>query len=105
MFSTHLNWYCLTMSIKKLVIQLEKHIRVKFLENNGKFYSNRRNSYIHVGLDRSLFGLDNFKKPLDEIDFLLNEYFPNKFISVFPPKLIHPTRWKHDYIVNRKNGI
>ena len=48
------------MSIKKLVIPLEKHIHVKFPVYNAKFYSNRRNSYIHMGLDRSLFGFDKF---------------------------------------------
>ena len=39
------------MSIKKLMIQLEKHIYNKFTELNAKFYSNRRNFYIHMELD------------------------------------------------------
>ena len=78
MFSSHLDWYCLTMSIKKLVIQLEKHIHVNFPVYNAKFYSNRRNGYIHMGLDRSLFGFDNFKKLLDEIDCFLIEHLPKK---------------------------
>ena len=43
------------MSIKKLVVQLEKHITVKFPEYDAKFYSNRRNFYIHMGFDKSLF--------------------------------------------------
>ena len=41
------------MSIKKLIIQLEKHINTKFPEYQAKFYSNRRNNYIHMGLDKS----------------------------------------------------
>ena len=49
------------MSVKKLVIQLEKHINLKFPENHAKFYSNRRNFYIHMGLDNSIFGYTNFK--------------------------------------------
>ena len=102
MFSSHLNWYCFTMSIKKLVIQLEKCIHVKFPEYNAKFYSNRRNNYIHIGLDSSLFGYANFKKLLDEVDCFLNENLRDKFISVSPPKLIHSTKWKHDYIVKLK---
>ena len=102
MFSSHLNWYCFTMSIKKLVIQLEKWIHVKFPEYNPKFYSNRRNNYIHIGLDSSLFGYANFKKLLDEVDCFLNENLRDKFISVSPPKLIHSTKWKHDYIVKLK---
>ena len=48
------------MSIKKLVRQLEKHTNVKFVEYHAKFYSNRRNFYIYMGLDNSLFGYDNF---------------------------------------------
>ena len=53
------------MSIKKVVTQLEKHMSLKFPEYGSKFYSNRRNYYIHLGLDKSLFYLKitkNFKK-------------------------------------------
>ena len=77
------------MSIKKLVVQLEKYINAKFPEYQAKFYSNRRNFYIHMGLDNSLFGYGNFKKLLEDIECFLNEHLPNKFISIFPPKLIH----------------
>ena len=87
MFSSHLNWYCLTMSIKKLIIQLEKHSNAKLPGYQTKFYSKRRNNYIHMGLDKSLFGYANFKKLLDDVDYFLSEYFPHKFISIFPPKL------------------
>ena len=93
------------MSIKKLVRQLEKQINVKLPEYHAKFYSNRRSSYIHMGLDNSLFGYDNFKKMLEEVDCFLNEHLPNKSISVFPPKLINSSKWKHDYIVSKKNGF
>ena len=72
---------------KKLIIQLEKHINGKFPEYQAKFYSDRRTNYIHMGLDKSLFGYANFKKLLDEVDRFLSEYFPHKFISIFPPKL------------------
>ena len=40
-----------------------------------------------MGLDKSLFGCANFKKLLDEGDCFLSEYFPHKFISIFPTKL------------------
>ena len=100
MFSSHLNWYCLTMSIKKLVIRLEKQIYLKFPEYNARFCSNRRNNYIHMGLDSSLFGYTNFKKLLDELDFFLNEYLPHQFISVFPPKLIHSKEWHLEMTTN-----
>ena len=72
---------------KKLIIQLEKYINGKFPEYQAKFYSDRRTNDIHMGLDKSLFGYANFKKLLDGVDYFLSEYFPHKFISIFPPKL------------------
>ena len=92
------------MSIKKLVVQLEKHIQVKFPEYQAKFYSNRRNVFIHMGLDKSLFGFENYKKLLEEIDCFLSEYLSTKFICVFRPKLIYSTNWKHNYIIYKKMG-
>ena len=90
------------MSIKKLVMQLEKHITVKFPEYDANFYSNRRNLYIHMGLDKSLFSFENYQKLLNEIDCFLNEHLEKKFIPIFPPKLIYSTKWKREYIVSRK---
>ena len=90
------------MSIEKLVKQLEKHNDSKFPENEAKFYSNRRNMYIHMGLDKSLFFYENYKQVLQEVESFLNEHLKNKFICLFPPKLIHSTKWKHDYIICRK---
>ena len=72
---------------KKIIIQLEKYINGKFPEYQAKFYSDRRTNDIHMGLDKSLFGYANFKKLLDDVDYFLSEYFPHKFISIFPPKL------------------
>ena len=57
-----------------------------------------------MGLDNSLFGYGNFKKLLEEVHCFLNEHLPKKFISIFPPMLIHSTKWKHDYIISKKNG-
>ena len=54
-------------------MQLEKHISVKFLEYQAKFYSNRRNFYVHMGLDQSLFSFENFRQLLQEIDCFLNK--------------------------------
>ena len=91
------------MSVKKLMIQLEKQIYNKFAEFNAKFYSDRRNFYIHMGLDNSLYGYSNFKQLLEEIDLFINEHLPEKFDSKFP-KLIHSTKWKFDYIVCTKKS-
>ena len=48
------------MSIKKIIEQLEKFIELKFPQCDAKFYSNRRNFYIHHGLDKSLFSFENY---------------------------------------------
>ena len=90
------------MSVKKQVIQLEKHININFPEYNAKFYSNRRNFYIHMALDNSVFGYSNFKQLLEKIDLFVNEHLREKFSSNNFPKLIHSTKWKFDYIVCRK---
>ena len=91
------------MSIKKLVKQLEKHTYVKFSEYEAKFYSHCRNMYIQIGLGKSLFSFENYKQVLQEVQSFLNEHLKNKFICLFLPKLIHSTKWKHDYIISRKN--
>ena len=89
------------MSIKKVILNLEKDIDNKFPEYKAKFYVNRRNSCIHMGLDQAIFAFLNFKQVITEIDVLLNEHLPKKFISDYP-KLIHSTKWKFDYIVAPK---
>ena len=85
-------------------MQLEKHISVKFLKYQAKFYLNCQNFYIHMGLDRSLSSFENFRQLLQETNCFLNEHLENRFNSVFPPKLISSTKWKHDYIISKKNG-
>ena len=77
------NVILLKMSIKKLVMQLEKHITVKFPEYDAKFYSNRRNFYIHMGLDKSLFSFQNYQKLLNEIDCFLNEHLRKNLLLFF----------------------
>ena len=90
------------MSIKNVVTQLEKHMSLKFPEHGSKFYSNRKNYYIHLGLDKSLFSFENYKKFLEGVNSFISEHLHSQFIFVFPPKLVISTKWKHDYIIYRK---
>ena len=92
------------MSIQKLFVQLEKYIHAKFPEYQAKFYSNRKKFYIHMRLDKSFFGFENYKKLLEEVDCFWKEHLSNKFVCVFPPKLIYSTKWKRNYIIYKKNG-
>ena len=88
---SHLVWYCLKMSIKKVVAQLEKHMSLKYPEYNSKFYANGRNFYIHLDLDKSLFSFENYKQFWQEVNSFLTEHLHTQFISVFPPKLVIST--------------
>ena len=104
------NFSCLVVVVlillkydKKLMIQLEKHIQNRFPEYEAKFHTNRRNFYIHMCTDKSLFCFENYKLLLQEIDNFLTEHMKHKFTSVNPPKLIFCTRLKHDYIIYKKN--
>ena len=71
----------------------------KFPHFNGRCYSNRRNNYIHLGLDKSLFSFEDYKRYLTEIDRFFTENLQTKFKLINPPKLVISTKWKHDYII------
>ena len=90
------------MSIKKIIKQLEKIIELNIPQFEAKFYINRQNFNIHLGLDKSLFSFENYKELLDKIDKFLGQHLVKNFESVYPPKLILSTKWKHDYIVYSK---
>ena len=62
--------------------QLEEHVKNRFPELDAKFYSNRRNFYIHIGLDKLLFSFENYTILLQEIENFLGEHLPNKFTFV-----------------------
>ena len=81
------------MSIKKTITKLEKHIGIKFPEYEAKFYSNRRNSCIHMGLDKAIFAYSNLQDLMKQINLFLDKHIPNKFSGNFP-RLIHSTKWK-----------
>ena len=89
------------MLVKKIIIQLEVIINLKFPNYNAKCSANRRNNLIHLGLDKALLPFDGFKLFLDEINKFLSERLIN-FEKVYPPKLVLFAKWKHDYIVYSK---
>ena len=90
------------MSLKKTISKLEMLMKEKFPHYDGKCYVNRRNTYIHLGLDKSLFSLDDYKEFLNTIDKFLREHLKAEFRSVNPPKLVISTKWKHDYIIRSR---
>ena len=92
------------MTIKKIISQLENLMQEKFPHFNGRFYSNRQNNYIHLGLDKSLFSFEDYKLYLAEIDKFLTENLRTEFKLFNPPKLVISTKWKHDYIIRSRHS-
>lgn len=91
------------MSVKSIIKKLEKTIEQRHPNYEAKFYINRKNNYIHLGLDRSLFLFENYKTFLKDIDNFLSSKLNEKFHKVDPPKLIMSTRWKHDYLIRSRH--
>ena len=89
------------MSVKKIIIQLEVIINLKFPNYNEKFFPNRGNTLILLGLDIALLSFNDFKLFLDEINKFLSERLIN-FEKVYPAKLVLSAKWKHDYIIYSK---
>ena len=69
----------LKMTIKEIVSQLERHIFQDNPHFHGKLYANRRNDYIHLGLDESLFSIEDFKIFLKSVDDFLSEHLRSEF--------------------------
>ena len=91
------------MSVKSIIKKLEKNIEQRHPNYEAKFYSNRRNNYIHLGLDRSLFSFENYKTFLKDIDDFLSLKLNENFRKIDPPKLIISTKWKHDYLIRSRH--
>ena len=87
------------MTVKRIISKLQLLMKQKFPHYDGKFYANRRNTYIHLGLDKSLFSFGSYKDFLYTIDKFLSEQLKTEFKIADPLKLVISTKWKHDYII------
>ena len=90
-------------TVKKIIIKLQIIMKQRFPHFDGRFYANRRNSYIHLGLDKSLCAFADYKDFLNEIDKFLSEHVRVEFKLVDEPKLVVSTKWKHDYIIRSRS--
>ena len=59
------------MSIKKLILQLEKYFKQKFPKLDAGFYVSKRNICVHMGLKRAIFSYSNYKAIIEEYKFFL----------------------------------
>ena len=91
------------MTVKKIITKLQILMKQKCPQYDSKFYANRRNTYIHLGLDKSLFSFGDYKEFLNTIDKFLSEQLRAEFKIVDPPKLVISTKWKHDYIIRSRS--
>ena len=89
--------------MKKIITKLQILMKQKFPHYDSKFYANRRNIYIHLGLDKSLFSFDDYKEFLNTIDKFLSEQLRAEFKIVDPPKLVISTTWKYDCIIRSRS--
>ena len=46
---------------------------LKFPEYNAKYFINRRNKLLHVGLDKTIFAYNDFRTFLAEVDNYLKD--------------------------------
>ena len=91
------------MSVKKIICKLQLLMKQKFPHYDGKFYANRCNTYIHLGLDKSLFSFGDYKNFLNTIDKFLSDQLRAEFKIVAPPKLVISTNWKRNYIIRSRS--
>ena len=68
------------MSIKKLILQLEKFFKQKFPDLAAGFYVNKQNVCVHMGLEKSIYSYSNYKEIIEEYDKFFEEHLSNKFI-------------------------
>ena len=69
----------------------------KHPEFRAKFYINRRNKLIHIGMDSSLYDKNNYRLYLWDCEWFLKEQLPNIRFGFFRvPTLINCTKWKFD---------
>ena len=84
------------MSVKKLILQLEKFFKQNFHDLDAGFYVSKGNMCV------SIFSYSNYKEIIEEYNKFFEEHLSNKFI-VTKLQLIHTAKWKFNYIISWKN--
>lgn len=58
-------------------------MKKKFPELNAGFYVPRRNNYVHMRLDNSIFSYSNYVNMIEQIYKLFEENLADKFIVIY----------------------
>ena len=83
--------------------KLESYMDKKHPQFRDKFYINRRNKLIHVGMDKVMFEHDAYRLYLWDCESFVKANLKNVSFDFFRiPTLINSTKWKFDYIIARK---
>ena len=92
------------MSIKKLILQLQKYFNQKFPELDASFYVSKRNMCVNMGLEKAIFSYSCYKLIIEEYSKFFKQHLSNKF-QINNPPLIHTAKWKFDYVICRKKRM
>ena len=88
---------------KTNIKKLESYMDKKYPEFRAKFYINRKNKLIHIGMGSALFDKSNYCIYLWDCEWFMKETMPKvKFEFFRVPTLINCTKWKFDYIIARR---
>ena len=90
---------------KKVIRELDSYMDRAHPEFRGKFFINRKNMLIHVGLDTAVFNYPKYRLYLwDAETFLKNNLKTSKSKFYRVPRLINCTKWKFDYVIPIKEA-
>ena len=67
-------------------------------------YSNRRNKFVHMGINFPLFFLEKFQDIILEIESFKKEELGKRFCFVFL-NLIYTTHWTYDCIILKRKNL
>ena len=92
------------MHIRAYIGPLEKVLQQRFNNLNMSLFVSRSSKYVHLGLEVPLLSARVSSELIAIIRNFEKDDRDSKYCFVFP-KLIHTTKWKHDYIIFQRKDI
>ena len=84
---------------KKSIKKLQEEISKKYPNFKAKFYINRKNRLIHIGMDQSLYDFSNYRLFLWDCQWYFEKIMNQQLFHWYRiPNLISCTKWKYDYV-------
>ena len=79
------------MNIRKQLALLESHLKKKFPHVKFQLCLSCKSSYVHMGLDITLFSLKNYNEIIAEVNYFLSKNLDQRFIINYP-RLIYTVK-------------